>query len=218
MKAKLAGLAVLGVTLGVAGLTSLETGSVSASLTSPAHAAACETKKAKDDLTDAEAQALYDCIKDKLVEGYKGSGLDNATAYRGWAIVNTNVFVSPTHGKRFVNHYINDIGKEAYLKYDDVDKNIMPVGTIAVKESFGISKKNGQVRPGPLFFMEKVAAGTLPQTADWKYTLISPKGKIIGETGTESEKKVKFCHGCHQNALEDYDAMFFPDVDYRIEG
>ncbi|WP_350334970.1 cytochrome P460 family protein [Coralliovum pocilloporae] len=218
MTKKLAAIAVFGATLGVAGLTGIETGSYAPSLTSPAHAAACETKKAKDDLTDADATALYDCIKDKLAEGYKGSGLEEATAFRSWFVPNTNTFVSPTHGKRFVQHYINDIGKEAYLKYDDVDKNVMPVGTIAAKESFAVSKKDGKVRPGPLFLMEKVAAGTLPDTGDWKYTLISPKGKIIGQTGTESEKKIKFCHGCHQNALEDYDAMFFPDVDYRVEG
>lgn len=177
-------------------------------------AMACTTEVAKDDLTDAQVADLYACIEGKLLKAYNKSGKAEAAAFRDWFMPSTTPFRSATHGNRFVNHYINDIGREAYMSFNEDDLQ-MPVGAIAIKESFNVSKK-GKVQRGPLFIMEKVAAGTFPDTDDWKYTTIIPNGKIMGETGTDTAKKQKFCHDCHVNVLEGQDAMFFPDEDYRV--
>lgn len=183
----------------------------------PAHAAdACTTDVKKDELSDEQAQALYDCIKDKIYSGLQKSGLEEAKTYRDWPLVSTAPFISATHGNRFVRHYVNEIGKDAYLKWEEMGGRNMPVGSITAKESFNVNKK-GQVRNGPFFLMEKVAAGTLPDTDDWKYTLMFPNGKVVGVSGTDTAKKVKFCHDCHLGVLDDQDAMFFPDEDYRIK-
>ncbi|MEM1049318.1 MAG: cytochrome P460 family protein [Pseudomonadota bacterium] len=183
---------------------------------SPAHAAdACTTDVAKDELSDAQALALFDCIKERLYSGLQRSGLAEAKAYRDWPMASTNPFISATHGNRFVNHYVNETGREAYLKWDAIGGRTMPVGSIAAKESFNITK-NGEVRPGPFFLMEKVSAGSLPETDDWKYTLMFPNGKVVGVSGTETGGKVKFCHDCHVGVLEDQDALFFPDEAYRV--
>lgn len=178
--------------------------------------AECKTDIAKDDLTDAQAAELYQCIEGDLLASYQKSGRGEADEFRSWFVNNTNVFISSTHGNRFVNHYVNDIGKDAYSTYAE-EGLVMPVGSITAKESFTISKKNGSVRKGPLFLMEKMAADAgFGETGDWKYAVILPNGKIMGETGAETGKKVAFCHGCHESVLEGQDAMFFPDEDYRV--
>lgn len=176
--------------------------------------AECKTDIAKDDLTDAQATELFQCIEGELLASYQKSGRAEADAYRGWYVNNTNVFISSTHGNRFVNHYVNDIGKAAYSTYAEEGQD-MPVGSITAKESFTISKKNGSVRKGPLFLMEKMGSG-FEATAGWKYAVILPNGKIMGETGAETDKKVKFCHDCHEAVVEGQDAMFYPDEDYRV--
>ena len=63
--------------------------------------------------------------------------------------------------------------------------------------------------------MEKMGSG-FDETGGWKYAVILPNGKVMGETGTETGKKVAFCHGCHEAVLEGQDAMFYPDEDYRV--
>ncbi len=187
---------------------------VEAAAATPAHAQACSTETAKDDIEGPEAQALYDCIADSLFEGYQASGLPEAEAYKQWSLASTAPYISATHGNRFVNNVINDVGKEAYLDFLEEGFK-MPVGSIAAKESFTLNKK-GEVKRGPLFFMEKVARGALPETADWKYTLILPNGKVMGVTGTETGGKVKFCHDCHEAVVETQDAMFYLPEEYRV--
>jgi len=186
-------------------------------LASPAGAAeVCKTEIAKDDLTDDQVQALYDCLAEAIHSGVQKSGLPEARAYRDWTVASTVPFISATHGSRFVRHYVNATGKDAYLKWEELGGRNMPVGSITAKESFDINKK-GEVNPGPFFLMEKVAVGTLPETDDWKYTLMMPNGKVIGNSGTDTGMKVKFCHDCHLNVLDDQDGMFFPEEDYRVK-
>lgn len=168
-------------------------------------ALACTTEKKKDDLTDAEAMELYDCIKDDLLARFQKSGRPEAEAYRSWTVNSTNPFISATHGNRFVIHYANDVAAETYGKYAE-EGVTMPVGSVLGKESFTISKE-GEVRAGPLFLMEKVES--LPEFDNWQYTTILPNGKVGGP-------KPSFCHDCHKNVLEGQDAMFYPDVDYRV--
>jgi len=114
-----------------------------------------------------------------------GTGADYATAYQK---LNTEKFVSETHGNRMVDVYVNDIGAAAYF---DADAEV-PVGTIIVKPSFA---KDGSA--GPVFVMEKKEAGFSPDHGDWNYELYNPTaGNYIGKT---PDKKVDFCSGCHDN-------------------
>ena len=75
------------------------------------------------------------------------------------------------------------------------------------KESFNVTKK-GKVKAGPLFFMEKVAAGTADEFGNWLYSAFTPKGKVM-------KVKQGFCHGCHK-AFEDQDSLGYPGEDYRV--
>lgn len=196
----------------------LKTAALAAALSALAGVAhaECRTDIDKDDLTDAQAAELYQCIEGELLASYQKSGRAEADGFRSWHVNNTTVFNSATHGNRFVNHYVNDIGKAAYSTYAEEGQE-MPVGSITAKESFTISKKDGSVRKGPLFLMEKMAADAgFDATAGWKYAVILPNGKIMGETGEDTGKKVKFCHDCHAAVVEGQDAMFYPDEDYRV--
>ena len=201
-------LKTLGAT-GLAGALALVIGMTGAPV---GHAAdACTTDKKRDDLSPAEAQALYDCIAPSLIEGYSTAegvpGLD----FRDYKLVTTAPLVSATHGGMFVNHWVNDAGADLYTRWEAMDGGKFAVGTIFAKESFRVSK-TGEVKRGPLFLMEKVAPSEAPD--GWVYTRLFPNGKFQRTNGNKSEKMV-FCHDCHAATLEDQDAAFFPPEEYR---
>jgi hypothetical protein len=201
-----AGLGALALALTL-GLTSL-------SVPTPAHAAECTTDKARDALTPAEVQALYDCIAPSLIEGYsKATDVPGVADYRGWALVTTAPLVSSTHGGMFVNHWVSPGAKDLYTKWEDMEGATFETGTIFAKESFRVTKK-GEVKRGPLFLMEKVAADAAPD--GWVYTRLFPNGKYQRTGGNASEKMV-FCHECHAATLESQDAAFFPPEEYRAD-
>lgn len=177
--------------------------------------AACSTDVAKADVTPELANELYDCIQAKLLEGYsKATDVPGVPDYKNWKLVTKAPLVSATHGGMFVNHYVNDAGAELYTKYEDMNGAKFAVGTIFAKESFRISKKDGSVKRGPLFLMEKVAASEAPD--GWIYTRLFPNGKYQRTNGNKSEKMV-FCHECHTATLEDQDAAFFPPEENRVK-
>jgi len=179
-----------------------------------AQAQDCRTDTPKDDIAAQEAQALYDCVSDSLYESYQGSGLPEAAAYRDWTSASTAPYQSATHGSRFVLNLVNDAGRDAYL--DFLSEGLkMPVGTKTAKVSFTIDR-SGAVKQGPLFVMEKVARGALPDTGDWRYTLVLPTGKVMGVTGTETGDKVKFCHDCHASTADTQDSLLYLPEEYRV--
>jgi len=176
-------------------------------LTSAAFAADCTTTVKKDDLTDDQVQALYDCIKAELREGYASKDGALTKEYTGWKAASTLPAAPGVHGKRFLMTFVNDAGFDEYVKFSD-ERGPMPVGSIIAKESFNLSKK-GKVRKGPLFFMTKVAAGgDADKYGNWLYAAFSPKGKTM-------KIKQAFCHDCHGN-YEDQDALGYPSEDYRV--
>ena len=165
-----------------------------------------------EEVTDAKAIEHYEALAPDLRAGYAKSGHPVSTEYFNWDRYTVGPHKSSTHGGRLVHNYANDLAK-AYGKYEDV--GTLPVGAIVAKDSFKVTKKG--VKPGPLFLMEKMEAGFSPEDGDWKYTLITPNGKIFGETNGVNSKKVKFCADCHNAVGEDQDYLFFPEEDYRVQ-
>ena len=138
------------------------------------------------------------------------SGEDIPVDYLDWSVFNTAPYQSATHGNRFVNNYANPTGADEYGKYEDGGP--MPVGSVLAKESFMVTG-NGVVKPGPLFVMEKMAAGFLEESGDWRYSMVMPNGKIMGITNGDGSGKVEFCIQCH--IVAERDSMFFLPDEYR---
>jgi hypothetical protein len=92
--------------------------------------------------------------------------LDVGADYLQYRKVTDKPFQSLDHGNRWVDVYVNTLGAAAYLSGAD-----MPVGSIVVKTSW----QNDDGRPsnveGPLFIMEKRAAGYAPGHGDWYYAI-----------------------------------------------
>jgi hypothetical protein len=162
------------------------------------------------ELSAAQAKAAYACIKGSLKAGYAKSGNQWVKAYQSWTNYATQPYVSDTHGGRFVNNYANARGSN-YGLYENAGPS--PEGTVLAKDSFSV-KPNGKVGAGPMFLMEKMAAGFDGDSQDWRYTLIMPNGQVFGTTGGKNSDKVGFCAECHV-AVEDQDSRFFLDEEYR---
>ncbi|MCP5084730.1 MAG: cytochrome P460 family protein [Alphaproteobacteria bacterium] len=107
---------------------------------------------------------------------------------------------------------MNKIGRGAYTKYDDKDSK-MPIGTTVAKPSF-VVQPTGKVALGPLFLMEKMTRGFNAATANWRYAMVMPGGKLFGMTGSKNSAGLKFCHDCHVGG-EDNDYMLFLPEEVR---
>ena len=157
-------------------------------------------------LTDAEAAAAFDCIKGDLVAAYSKSGIALSGKYQDWRRYSTVPYLSDAHGLRYVNNYANDAGRD-YGMYEEAGD--MPPGAITIKESFVLSQ-DGRIGVGPLFTIEKHAAGTFPDRRDWPYSMVMPNGSVQVSAAIQ-----KFCNVCHIIAGDEDDyLMFFPD-EYR---
>ncbi|MEM9062147.1 MAG: cytochrome P460 family protein [Pseudomonadota bacterium] len=176
--------------------------------------AACTTELDQDAITQDDANALYDCIEGDLLAGYaEAADVPGVAGFREWPLVSTAPLVSATHGRMFVNHFVNPPGAELYTRWEEMDGARFPVGSIFVKESFRILK--GEVKRGTLFLMEKVAEDAAPD--GWVYTRVFPNGKYERTNGPKSGR-MAFCHDCHAATLELQDAAFFPPEAYRTTG
>ena len=129
--------------------------------------------------------------------------LEVGADYKSYTKVNTESFPSPTHGKRFVDVYVNDIGLAAYLN----DEAQMPTGTVVVKTSKETQDGKATDVDGPIFVMEKREEGFDSKSNDWWYALHwedvpeSWQAKVGGEKvyWKTPEKKVGYCISCHAN-------------------
>ena len=163
-------------------------------------------------LSDADAETVYSQILDEIVAGYELSGDPTAADYRTWRRYNKAPYRSATHGERYVNNYGNDVGKV----YAGFGKNgAMPQGTVLAKDSFAVTSR-GDVFTGPLFVMEKMAPGFLPEARDWRYSMIMPDGSLFGQTKGPGSERVEFCITCHKAAGDDLDHLFYVPDDYRM--
>ena len=164
------------------------------------------------ELTDDEAKVAGSCISDEMNAAYAKSTLAVAKAFAKWPRYSAQPYFSATHGQRYVQNFANNKAK-AYGKFEKAGK--MPVGAQVAKNSFAVSP-DGHLSVGPLFLMEKMPAGFLKDSSDWKYTMIMPDGSLYGETKGQNSEGMKFCFECHQNAAE-HDQLFFLPAEYRAK-
>ncbi len=176
-------------------------------LLSPGHFRVQDPKN----LTAAEAEAIYQVLRDDMRDRYALSELASAAEYLDWTRYTTAPYKSVTHGRTYLNNYANDIAK-AYGRYERA--GVLPEGSVLAKDSFMV-KKNGDVLPGPMALMEKMASGFNPDSGDWRYTQILPDGSILGTTNGENAEYVAFCMPCHQKAGAGRDHLFFPKMSVR---
>lgn len=176
--------------------------------------AECTAGKAGEDLSLAEANAVYNCIAGDLHAGYKKGkkrwvNADHVANYRSWTQASTAPANPQMHGDRFLMTWVNATGAAEYLKY--AENPSIPVGTVIAKESFSVNDA-GKAKKGPLFLMEKVAAGTSPKTGDWFYSMVSPKG------APQAINVFKACVECHQGNFSETGGLGYPVEEARVGG
>lgn len=179
----------------------------------PAHAA-CEAGKPGDELSGTEAEAVYTCLSDKLLKGYsKGPKRwipkEFVSDYRSWTKASSFPAAPGFHGNRFLVTFVNETGAAEYMKY--AEDPAIPSGTVIAKESFSVGK-SGKAKAGPLFFMQKVEAGTSPETGDWYYMAVAPNGKPM------AVNVISACSECHQGNFGHQDGLGYPVEEARIGG
>jgi hypothetical protein len=127
-----------------------------------------------------------------MVKSYGKSDNTVALEFASYRLYSNQPYVSDTHGGRLVMNYANETGK-AYGAYENA--GTFPSGSKLAKPSFMV-KGNGRAALGPLFIMEKMAAGFNADSDDWRYVMIMPNGSIFGTTNGKGSDKVEFCIGC----------------------
>ena len=175
--------------------------------------AACDPGKDGNDLTFKEAQKVYDCIAADLHAGYMTGAKrwvpgGYVADYRNWTPANTLPANPGFHGGRFLLTWVNAVGAADYLKYADENVSI-PAGTVIAKESFAVTEA-GRVEKGPLFIMEKVAAGVSPQTDDWFYMMVGPNG------APQAVPVMTACNECHMGNYGHQGDLGYPAEEVRV--
>jgi len=108
------------------------------------------------------------------------------------AHVNTARFVSKGHaGGRWEADVYASAGAVQALRGELAT---VAVGTRFVEEQF----ERGDAGSGPVFMMEKRAAGFDPAHGDWRYVAVGASGEVAGDGIIES------CAGCHGDAPHDH--------------
>lgn len=164
------------------------------------------------ELTDAQAAGVYDCVKGHMQAAYGAADHPAAGSFLSWPHYSLVPYVSGTHGGRYVMNYANPAGA-AYGKYESA--GTLPAGTKLAKNSFVVGA-GGKVSLGPLFLMEKMAAGFNDASGDWRYTMIMPDGSTFGSTKGTNAAGVAFCSECHAIVAEEQDYLYFLPEEYRI--
>ena len=156
-----------------------------------------------------EAGLLYQRLSAAIEAAYRravGGG------YRDWRRFNTAPYLSSTHGQLYVNNYANQAGA-AYGRYERGGP--LPEGAVLIKDSIRATA-DGETAPGPIFVMEKMAAGFNYVSGDWRYSVVTPEGELWGATNGAGAERVEFCIGCHL-AREATDHLYFPPPGLRVK-
>ncbi len=164
------------------------------------------------DLTKEEARQHYKSLERRMARGYAAAQLDILRNYQAWPLFNDAPYISATHGQRFVNSYAN---RMAHNYGTMREGDVLPVGSVLAKDSMTVTD-GGNIHPGALFVMEKLPAGTSPDTADWRYIMVMPDGSLFGDTMGARAGAVAYCHVCHE-AVADRDYTFYVPEEFRLE-
>ncbi|WP_341861774.1 recombinase [Gymnodinialimonas sp. 57CJ19] len=159
------------------------------------------------DFTQEQIDALYDCVSDELLENYQSGDNEVAAVYRDWGHAQTGPAAPGFHGGRFLNTFVNEVGFDAYIQYEDDDEAFeMPVGSVIAKESYTL--RDGAPRRGPLFIMTRAETADYPDTDGWIYSAVQPGGDPMGISQS-------FCHDCHGGYTHS-DSLGYPAFDVRL--
>lgn len=174
---------------------------------------ACDPGKPASELSNEEAQAVYDCIASDLHAGYlegdkKWIPAEFVRDYRDWTLASKLPANPPWHGGRYLLTWVNETGAEEYLKFLE-ERGPMPAGTVIAKESFAVNDA-GEVEKGPLFLMQKVEDGVSPQSANWYYMVVAPNG------APQAVEVMTACNECHQGNWGYRDGLGYPLEDLRV--
>ena len=161
-------------------------------------------------IDDARAMEIYNIARPSLGRGYAASDHSVAQSYLGWRRLNRAPYLSSTHGNHYVNNYYNDAAAD-YAKHENGVP--LPQGAVIAKDSFAVTKTGG-ILLGPLFAMQKMAPGFNPVSGDWRYIIVSPDGRVLGETNGPGSERVEYCIACHL-ARESTDHLYFVPPAYR---
>jgi hypothetical protein len=108
-------------------------------------------------------------------------------------------FESLAHGSRWVDVYVNERGAAEYLSGAPI-----PVGTIVVKTSWQADHGAPSAVPGPVFVMEKRAAGYWPERDDWYFAIhwadppAAERAKLGGPIYWRGKSpRAAYCWECH---------------------
>ena len=162
-------------------------------------------------ISAAQAESIYQIAVKALEAGYARSGLSPAGTYLRWQRLNRAPYLSSTHGNHYINNYANEIARD-YALFEKAGK--LPVGSVIAKDSFSVTETGG-ILLGSLFLMEKMPEGFSYASGDWKYSLIQPDGRVLGETNGPGSQRVAYCIACHL-AVEHQDHLYFVPPAYRI--
>jgi cytochrome P460 len=163
-------------------------------------------------LTGPRAEAVYQAVRGQLRANYLRAGDPIAEAYQTWRRFNRLPYRSGPHGERFVNHYGNAKAAD-YGKFEDLSP--LPEGAIIIKDSFTVTR-NGDLKSGPLFMMEKMPAGFPSRAGTWRFMMLRGNGALVGITDGVDADKVRFCAECHFNAGAKRDYLYFMPREVRV--
>ncbi len=159
------------------------------------------------DFTQEQIDALYECVADELLENYQSGDNEVAAVYREWGHAQTGPAAPGLHGGRFLNTFVNEVGYEAYIQYEEDDESFeMPVGTVIAKESYTL--RDNAPRRGPLFIMTRGTTEEFPDTDGWFYSAVQPNGNPMNISQS-------FCHDCH-GGYSFSDSLGYPAFDVRL--
>ena len=125
--------------------------------------------------------------------------LEIGADYASYRKLTDKPFLSMDHGDRWVDVYVNEVGAAAYDS-----SGAIPVGTIVVKTSFEDENGAPGSVAGPIYVMEKRAAGYAPDDGDWWYAIhwaAPPAGsKMDGPIYWRGRSpRVDYCADCHSS-------------------
>lgn len=162
-------------------------------------------------LSDDEARIAGDCVEGMRRAAFTAAEHLPAREHAGWARMTTRPYRSE-HSLQsvYVEVFVNAKAAD-YARFEDGTP--MPVGAGIAKAAFRVSHE-GEVAPAQLYMLEKMPPGFDTAAGDWRYTLVGPDGRIVGQTGGRADAWMGHCKVCHM-AARDQDFLLFPAPPYR---